>query len=74
MPMHILLASAPLMGHAIPLLHLGLKLTHFHNVTFAVSQPVLTGLQNEAKNCRHGQYGPIKFVEVTSEEAIHGAN
>ncbi|OWA50094.1 putative UDP-glycosyltransferase 84A1 [Hypsibius exemplaris] len=60
-------------GTRHPLLHLGLKLTHFHNVTFAVSQPVLTGLQNEAKNCRHGQYGPIKFVEVTSEEAIHGA-
>ena len=72
-PKHILLASPPLYGHAIPLLHLGLKLTHFHRVTLAVYSSTARGLRAEVKDAVHGQYGPVRIVGIetaNSEDVI----
>ena len=43
----ILLAGLPLVGHAVPLLRLGVKLSRFHQVTITVFESMLPFLEQE---------------------------
>ena len=64
---HVLVVSTPLYGHAIPLLQLSQWLTHSHRVTFAVSGGTLPEVRKQIKDIPAGQFGPVEFVEITSE-------
>ncbi|OQV20826.1 putative UDP-glycosyltransferase 84A3 [Hypsibius exemplaris] len=64
--------STPMYGHAIPLLELALKLTHFHRITFAVSASTLDRITKDTDITAHGSHGPINFIAVTSDEISDG--
>ncbi|OQV22739.1 putative UDP-glycosyltransferase 72D1 [Hypsibius exemplaris] len=69
-PKHILLTSLPLYGHAIPLLHLGVKLTHHHHVTFAVAEDTLKTLREEIAHVEYGVYGPVHLTGIQTTANI----
>ena len=64
---HILLASPPLFGHALPLLNLARKLSQFHRVTLAVSESILEKIRTQVADIPE----PIRLIGIKEEPTKH---
>ncbi|OQV15150.1 putative Crocetin glucosyltransferase, chloroplastic [Hypsibius exemplaris] len=69
---HILLATPPLIGHAVPLLQLGGKLSRHHRVTFAVSRSIVERFRDSLKEYddRMGE-SSVRVVEVPERPSAY---